>query len=164
MASSPKAPADLIDARMVRKLADILTDTGLSEIEVEQGGLRIRVARNLTAAIQVGQPGPAYAAPAPVAAPVPTAAETAATAAAERRAQGDVVTSPMVGTVYMRPQPEAEPFVKVGDMVEAGATLMIVEAMKTMNPIPAPRAGTVIEVLVADAQPVEFGEPLVVIE
>ena len=160
MASSPKAPADPIDARMVRKLADSLTDTGLSEIEVECDGLKIRVAKTLTAApIQY-----AAAAPAPVAASAaPAAAAPAGEAAAPVR-KGDVVKSPMVGTVYLQPQPDAPSFVKVGDTVSAGQTLMIVEAMKTMNPIPAPKAGKVVEIIVEDAQPVEFGEPLVVIE
>ncbi|MDE2486381.1 MAG: acetyl-CoA carboxylase biotin carboxyl carrier protein [Alphaproteobacteria bacterium] len=163
MASSPKAPADPIDARLVRKLADILTDTGLSEIEVEHGGLKIRVAKTLTAApMQVAAPAPMAAhAAAPVhAAP---AAAPAAEAPAPTRS-GEVVKSPMVGTIYMQPQPDAPAFVKVGDTVTAGQTLMIVEAMKTMNPIPAPRAGRVVEILVEDAQPVEFGEPLIVIE
>lgn len=161
MASSPKAPADPIDARMVRKLADILTDTGLSEIEVECDGLKIRVAKTLTAA-----PVHYAAAPAPVAAAAPAAAAAApgGEAAAPERRKGDVVNSPMVGTVYLQPQPDAPAFVKVGDMVSAGQTLMIVEAMKTMNPIPAPKAGKVVEIIVEDAQPVEFGEPLVVIE
>ena len=160
MASSPKAPADPIDARMVRKLADILTDTGLPEIEVECDGLKIRVAKTLTSA-----PIQYAAAPAPVAAAVaaPTAAPAGEAAAPERR-KGDVVNSPMVGTVYLQPQPDAPAFVKVGDTVSAGQTLMIVEAMKTMNPIPAPKAGKVVEIIVEDAQPVEFGEPLVVIE
>ena len=160
MASSPKAPADPIDARMVRKLADILTDTGLSEIEVECDGLKIRVAKTLTSA-----PIQYAAAPAPVAAAVaaPTASPAGEAAAPERR-KGDVVNSPMVGTVYLQPQPDAPAFVKVGDTVSAGQTLMIVEAMKTMNPIPAPKAGKVVEIIVEDAQPVEFGEPLVVIE
>lgn len=160
MASSPKAPADPIDARMVRKLADILTDTGLSEIEVECDGLKIRVAKTLTSApIQY-----AAAAPAPVAAVVAPAAAPANEAAAPERRKSDVVNSPMVGTVYLQPQPDAPAFVAVGDMVSAGQTLMIVEAMKTMNPIPAPKAGKVVEIIVEDAQPVEFGEPLVVIE
>lgn len=159
MASSPKAPADPIDARLVRKLADILTETGLSEIEVERDGLKIRVAKALTAA-----PIQYSAAPALMAAPsAPLAAEVVAPAAEARR-KGDVVNSPMVGTVYMQPQPDAPPFVKVGDTVNAGQTLMIIEAMKTMNPIPAPKAGRVVEILVEDGQPVEFGEPLVVIE
>lgn len=159
MANSPKAPADPIDARLVRRLADILTETGLSEIEVEHGGLKIRVAKQLSAA-------PAhvtYAAPA--AAPPPAAVAPAAVseAAPAARASGDEVKSPMVGTVYLQPEPGAEPFVKVGDTVAAGQTLMIIEAMKTMNPIPAAKAGRVVEILVEDGQPVEFGEPLVVI-
>jgi acetyl-CoA carboxylase biotin carboxyl carrier protein len=161
MASSPKASADPIDARLVRKLADILTETGLSEIEVEHGGLKIRVAKTLTAApIHVAAPAPVFAA-APAAAPAPAAAQSAAEAPART---GEVVKSPMVGTVYLQPQPEADPFVQVGDVVQAGQTLMIVEAMKTMNPIPAPKGGRIAEILVEDAQPVEFGEPLVVIE
>jgi acetyl-CoA carboxylase biotin carboxyl carrier protein len=162
MASSPKAPADPIDARLVRKLAGILTDTGLSEIEVEHGGLRIRVARTLSAAVQVAAPAPVAMAP-PAAAPAPAATAAPAEAAAPAR-RGEVVKSPMVGTVYLQPQPDADAFVKVGDTVQAGQTLMIVEAMKTMNPIPAPKGGRVTEILVEDAQPVEFGEPLVVIE
>jgi acetyl-CoA carboxylase biotin carboxyl carrier protein len=158
MASSPKAPADPIDARLVRKLADILTETGLSEIEIEHGGLKIRVAKTLTAA-----PAPYAAAPPPAAAPA-SAAPAAAPAAAAPVRTGDVIKSPMVGTVYMQSQPDAPPFIKVGDTVTAGQTLMIVEAMKTMNPIPAPKGGKIVEILVEDAQPVEFGEPLVVIE
>jgi acetyl-CoA carboxylase biotin carboxyl carrier protein len=165
MASSPKAPADPIDARLVRKLADILTDTGLSEIEVEHAGLKIRVAKTLTAAapMQVMAAAPlAPAAPAGAAAAAPASAPASADAPA--RARGDTVNSPMVGTVYLQPQPGADPFVKVGDTVQAGQTLFIVEAMKTMNPIPAPKGGRIVEILVADAQPVEFGEPLAVIE
>jgi acetyl-CoA carboxylase biotin carboxyl carrier protein len=161
MANSPKAPADPIDARLVRRLADILTETGLSEIEVEHAGLKIRVAKTLTAA-----PAPAvYAAPvaaAPVAAPAPAAAAAAEPAPAQVR--GDAVKSPMVGTVYLQPEPGADPFVKVGDTVSAGQTLMIIEAMKTMNPIPAPKGGRIAAILVEDGQPVEFGEPLVAIE
>ena len=165
MASTPKAPADPIDARLVRKLADILTDTGLTEIEVEHSGLKIRVARTLTAApAQYVQQAPMAAAPvqaAPVAA-APAGAAPEAPAAA--RNAGDVVKSPMVGTVYMQSAPEAPAFIKVGDTVTAGQTLMIIEAMKTMNPIPATKAGKVVEILVGDGDPVEFGEPLVVIE
>lgn len=169
--SNPKAPADpveapAIDARLVRKLADILKDTGLSEIEVEHAGLKIRVARELTAAPvnYVQATAPAYA-PAPAAAPAAAApAPVAEAAAAPVAARGDAVKSPMVGTAYLSPQPGADAFVKVGDTVAAGQTLLIVEAMKTMNPISAPKAGKIVEILVADAQPVEFGEPLVVIE
>jgi acetyl-CoA carboxylase biotin carboxyl carrier protein len=163
MANSPKAPAaDPIDARLVRRLADILTETGLSEIEVEHAGLKIRVAKQLAAApAQVTYAAPAAHAPAHAA--TPSAAPAAAEAAPATRAAGDAVKSPMVGSVYLQPEPGAEPFVKVGDTVSAGQTLMIIEAMKTMNPIPAPKAGKVVEVLVEDGQPVEFGEPLVVI-
>ena len=163
MANTPKAPADPFDARLVRKLADILTETGLSEIEVEHGELKIRVAKQLTAAAAPVHYAPA---PAPVAAgPAPAAAAPAtATPAAAARAAGDEVKSPMVGTIYLQPNPTSPVFVKVGDTVEAGQTLFIVEAMKTMNPIPAPRAGKIVEILVEDAQPVEFGEPLAIIE
>ncbi len=156
MASSPKASADPLDARLVRTLADILTETGLSEIEVERDGLKIRVARQLNVTATVAAP-----ALAPAAATAPVADAAPAPAA---RAAGDAVNSPMVGTVYLQPQPGAASFIKVGDTVAAGQTLMIIEAMKTMNPIPAPRAGKVVEIMVADAQPVEFGEPLVIIE
>ena len=158
MPSSPKAPAEQIDARLVRRLAGILNDTGLSEIEVEHEGLRIRVARTLTAAASVAFAAPAPAPAAPQAAPAEPSAPAAAAPAA-----GDAVKSPMVGTIYLQPQPDAPSFVKVGDTVSEGQTLMIVEAMKTMNPIPAPRAGKVLEVLVANGQPVEFGEPLAII-
>jgi len=160
MASSPKAPAETMDARLVRELADILTETGLSEIEVEHAGLKIRVAKTLTAApVQVA--APVYAQASHAAAPQ---APAAAAAEAPARAKGDTVNSPMVGTVYLQPQPDAPPFVKVGDTVTAGQTLFIVEAMKTMNPIPAPKGGRIVEILVSDAQPVEFGEPLAIIE
>ena len=153
-----KDASDSIDPKLVRKLADILTDTGLTEIEVEQGGLKIRVARQVTmSAAPVTYAAPVAAASAPaVAAIAPPAAEAAP--------RGQDVKSPMVGTVYLRPSPEADAFVKVGDRVAAGQTLLIVEAMKTMNPIPATVAGVILEILVGDGQPVEFGEPLVVIE
>jgi acetyl-CoA carboxylase biotin carboxyl carrier protein len=162
MASPPKAPAaDPIDARLVRRLADILTETGLSEIEVEHSGLKIRVAKTLTAAPMQMM----HAAPAPAPAPVAAAAasSSASAEAVPAKVSGDTVKSPMVGSVYLQPEPGAEPFVKVGDTVTAGQTLMIIEAMKTMNPIPAPKAGTIVEILVEDGQPVEFGEPLAVI-
>ena len=150
-----------IDPKLVRKLADILTSTGLTEIEVEQDGLRIRVAREITMA---AAPVAYAAAPAPQYAPAPAAAAPVAAAAPAAPDRTNAVKSPMVGTVYLKPSPDAAPFVKVGDKVAVGQTLLIVEAMKTMNPIPATKAGTVIEIIVEDAQPVEFGEPLVVIE
>jgi acetyl-CoA carboxylase biotin carboxyl carrier protein len=149
----PKAPADPIDTRLVRRLADILNDSGLTEIEVERGELRIKVVRGGVTSI---------AAPAVFAAPGSVPAASAAPVAAGP-AEGDVVKSPMVGTVYLQPEPGAPPFVKVGDTVAEGQTLLIIEAMKTMNPIPAPRSGRIIEMLVADGQPVEFSEPLAVI-
>src|SRR5436309_2505243 len=134
MASSPKAPADPIDARLVRKLADILTDTGLSEIEVEHAGLKIRVAKILNAApVHVAMAAPAAGPPAASAGPALVAASV--TEAPPARARGDTVNSPMVGTVYLQPEPDADPFVAVGDTVQAGQTLFIIEAMKTMNPI-----------------------------
>lgn len=148
-----------IDSRLVRKLADILQETGLSEIEVEQGDLKIRVVRTLTAAAQtmtVAAPV-AYAAPAPAAAPVPAAPVV------KEMPQGDIVKSPMVGTVYLQAQPGAAPFCEIGDTVTEGQTLLIVEAMKTMNPISAPRAGKVVDILIADGDPIEFGEPLVIL-
>lgn len=167
--SNPKAPADpvetpSIDARLVRKLADILKDTGLSEIEVEHAGLKIRVARELTVAAAPTHYVQAPAAPAYAPAPAPAAPVAEAAAPAPAAHAGEAVKSPMVGTVYLSPQPGADPFIKVGDTVSAGQTLLIVEAMKTMNPISAPKAGKVVEILVGDAQPVEFGEPLVVVE
>jgi acetyl-CoA carboxylase biotin carboxyl carrier protein len=151
---------DPIDTRLVRRLAGILNDTGLSEIEVERGGLKIRVARTMTAAATV-----VHAAPAPVAAPAPAAAPAAAPEfTGETLPPGELIKSPMVGTVYLSPQPGANPFIKVGDKVTQGQTLLIIEAMKTMNPIPAPKAGVVRAIMAGDGQPVEFGEPLAVIE
>ena len=164
MPEKPKASADPIDTRLVRRLADILKDTGLTQIEVERGDLKIRVARELTAAPvaqTVYAPAPQMAAPAPVAA-APVAAPAPVATPAPRA--GDLVKSPMVGTVYLQPSPGSDSFVKIGDMVNQGQTLMIIEAMKTMNPVPAPRAGKVVELLVGDSQPVEFGEPLLVLE
>jgi acetyl-CoA carboxylase biotin carboxyl carrier protein len=149
---------DPVDIEVVRKLADLLNETGLGEIEVERGDLRVRVARS------VGYEGyPMVAAPpaAPAAAPAPAAAAPAPTAAQHK---GDVVKSPMVGTAYLQPNPGADSFVRPGAQVSAGQTLLIIEAMKTMNPVPAPRAGRVVEILVEDGQPVEFGQALVVIE
>ncbi|MGI9374144.1 MAG: acetyl-CoA carboxylase biotin carboxyl carrier protein [Hyphomicrobiales bacterium] len=148
MANAPKKTK--IDKELIRDLAELLDETALSEIEIEQSGLRVRVARN------VG--GVVHATPsAPAAAPAATA-ETAA------EAPKDAVTSPMVGTIYMAAAPGADPFIKVGDTVSQGQTLLIVEAMKTMNQIPSPKAGRVARILVENGQPVEFGEPLVVIE
>jgi acetyl-CoA carboxylase biotin carboxyl carrier protein len=162
--AEPKAPASKdaassIDPRMVRRLADILIETGLTEIEVEQNGQRIRVARELTAA-----PAATFYAAAPQATTAPAGPAAPAAPTVEAPMRGEQVKSPMVGTVYLRPAPEAEPFVRVGDRVSEGQTLLIIEAMKTMNPIPSPKSGVILEILVDDAEPVEFGVPLVVIE
>jgi len=153
------ASPEPIDTLLVRELAAILNDTDLSEIEVERGDLKIRVARSLT----VAPVAPVYA-PAPVAVAASAPAPSAETPGAPALTAGEPVKSPMVGTVYLAPQPGAATFVKVGDTVSAGQTLMIIEAMKTMNPIPAPRAGVIRAIRVSDGDPVEFGEPLAIIE
>jgi acetyl-CoA carboxylase biotin carboxyl carrier protein len=163
--SAPKLKNEAeIDTTLVRQLADILNDTSLTEIEVERGELRIRVAREIVAAPVMqyaAAPAPAAHAPAPAAAAPASMPSDPATIVAK---QGEEVKSPMVGTVYLQASPEAPPFIAVGDKVKKGQTLLIVEAMKTMNPIQAPRDGVVVEVLVGDAQPVEFGEALVLLE
>jgi len=146
------------DSALIRELALLLDETNLTEIEVERAGLRVRVARNISIAASV----PTMVAPAASAA---VAAATAApSAAADLAKHPGVVPSPMVGTAYWAPEPGAKPFIEVGTKVSAGQTLLIIEAMKTMNQIPSPRAGTVTQILVEDGQPVEFGEPLVIIE
>ncbi|MGC6511660.1 MAG: acetyl-CoA carboxylase biotin carboxyl carrier protein [Parvibaculales bacterium] len=144
------------DSKRIRQLADLLDETNLSEIEIESDGVRIRVARQLTGTASVA----AIAAPATSAAPAaPTAEEPA-----DLSAHPGAVPSPMVGTAYLAPEPGAQPFCKAGDSVSEGQTLLIVEAMKTMNPITAPKSGTVKQICVGNAQPVEFGEVLLVIE
>ena len=142
-----------IDPDIVRELARLLDETGLSEIEFERDGQRVRVAR---------QAQPSAPAPARLAAVVD--APLTEPPSADPAKHPGVVTSPMVGTAYVGPEPGARPFVEVGSQVKAGDTLLIVEAMKTMNQIPSPRAGTVLQVLIEDGQPVEFGEPLMIIE
>ncbi|RMD87508.1 MAG: acetyl-CoA carboxylase biotin carboxyl carrier protein [Alphaproteobacteria bacterium] len=154
----------LTDAvELIRELTELLEASSLSEIEVEGEEVRVRVVRQVAAATVVAPPVQAPPAPPPPAAS-PAAATAEPAQAGEEAAQEGMVTSPMVGTAYVAPEPGAPPFVKVGDTVKEGDTLLIVEAMKVMNPIPAPRAGTVTRILVSDAQPVEFGEPLMVIE
>ena len=158
---APGLNAMRIDVDLVRQLAQLLDDTSLTEIEVEDGGRKIRIARK-AAAVAAAQtqyvPAPA---PPPVSAG-PSHADLRASAAASVAA--NAVKSPMVGTAYLSPNPEAKVFVNVGDSVAAGDTLLIVEAMKVMNPILAPSAGTVKAVLVTSGQPVEFDQPLVVVE
>ncbi|RFB95322.1 acetyl-CoA carboxylase, biotin carboxyl carrier protein [Rhizobium leguminosarum bv. trifolii] len=150
-----------IDQALIRDLANILNETDLTEIEVEQDDLRIRVSRAGTQQyVQAPIAAPAYAAPAAAA---PTAAG-AAPAAAPARNPANVVSAPMVGTVYMAPAPGARAFIEVGATVKEGQTLIIIEAMKTMNQIPSPKSGKVTEILVDDGHPVEYGQALVVIE
>jgi acetyl-CoA carboxylase biotin carboxyl carrier protein len=146
------------DAALIRELALLLDETSLTEIEIERAGLRVRVARNMSIAASVP------AAPLAVAAPAPSPASEAAVAAVDMAKHPGAVPSPMVGTAYWASEPGAKPFIEVGTKVAVGQTLLIIEAMKTMNQIPSPRAGTVTQILVEDGQPVEFGEPLVIIE
>ena len=144
-----------VDTNLVRELAEMLNDTGLSEITVEDGNRKIKVSRTMTAVAAA----PVYA-PAPAA----SAAPVASAPAAEPVVSANALKSPMVGTAYLTPEPDAPPFAAVGDKVSAGDTVLIIEAMKVMNPIVAPNAGTVKAVLVESGQPVEFGQPLMVIE
>ena len=149
-----------VDQQLIRDLAGILNDTNLTEIEVELGDLKLRVSRHAPAVhAAIAAPQPVYA---PVASPAPASGAPAPAAAAEP--SKNAVPSPMVGTAYLAPSPDAKPFIEVGQKIKEGQTLLIIEAMKTMNQIPSPRAGTVKAILVEDAQPVEYGMPLVVIE
>ena len=160
MASTPKKTAST-DTKLVRELAKILNDTGLSEIEMEMGSLKIRVAKGGGQVVQaVAAPAPVAAAPAPS---QPVAAPAAKTEKKDASAHPGAAKSPMVGTVYTRPSPDANSFVKVGDKVKEGDTIVLIEAMKTFNPITATKSGKIEEILVEDAQPVEFGEVLFII-
>jgi acetyl-CoA carboxylase biotin carboxyl carrier protein len=156
MSKDNKTSNDPLEARLIRDLAGILEETGLTEIEIEKSGLRVRVARNISVSAMAPQ---ALSVPhaVPAAAPAKPATETANSTAG-------MVASPMVGTAYLAPSPGAAPFVKVGDTVKEGQTLLIIEAMKTMNQIPAPRAGRVVRVIVTDGQPIEYGEPMMIVE
>ena len=141
-----------VDPDLIRRLVELLQETGLAELEVSQGEQRVRVRRP-----------EGNAAPSSAAAQIPAASPGQTNGAGANGPPVGAVVSPMVGTVYVGPEPGAQPFVSVGDKVQAGQTLVIVEAMKVMNPIPAPRAGTVTRILVRDRQPVEFGEPLLIV-
>jgi acetyl-CoA carboxylase biotin carboxyl carrier protein len=154
--AEPETPSTAPDRdETIRALARLLDETGLTEIEIERGGLRVRVARHAAPVANV--------AAASIAAPIIVSTPDTNPAADPARHPG-VVTSPMVGTAYRAAEPGAKPFVEVGSTVKVGDALLIIEAMKTMNQIPAPRSGTVTQILFEDAQPVEFGEPLVIIE
>jgi len=144
------------DGALIRELALLLDETSLTEIEIERAGLRVRVARNVSIAASVPMPAPVAAVPLP--------ATAVAAPAADMAKHPGAVPSPMVGTAYWASEPGAKPFIEVGSKVSVGQTLLIIEAMKTMNQIPSPKAGTVTQILVEDGQPVEFGEPLVIIE
>ena len=157
MAKTPTADKDpVFDTDLVKKLAKLIGETDLSEIEIAKGDMRIRVARNITAHVAVS---------APVAAPVamPAAAPMTASPPVSAGPVAGTVPSPMVGTAYLRPSPEAKAFIEVGTKVAVGDKILLVEAMKTFNDIVAPHAGTVTAILVVDGQPVEFGQPLIVI-
>lgn len=149
------------DTALIRDLAVLLDETNLSEIELEQGDTRIRVARQMSINAPVSVAAPAVAAAPVAAAPAAPKAEAVAESPAQ---SGSTVTSPMVGTAYLSPEPGAASFIQVGDKVAEGQTILIIEAMKTMNNIPSTKTGTVKQILVDDAQPVEFGEPLIVVE
>jgi acetyl-CoA carboxylase biotin carboxyl carrier protein len=154
MAKSRSAVKSAIDRDLIRELAKLLEETGLTEIEFERNGERVRVARRAKRAA-------APAAAASVPAPAPGAPDDGPIDLADHPG---LVASPMVGTAYLGPEPGARAFVEIGSLVRAGETLLIVEAMKTMNQIPAPRGGTVTQILIEDGQPVEFGEPLMIVE
>ena len=154
-----KTPKTLIDRELIQELSKLLEETGLTEIEIEQDGSRIRVARGGVAA-----PAPTVVVPAKPLTATPQPVGESSAASIDPAKHPGVVVSPMVGTAYASPEPGAKPFIEIGSKVKAGDTLLIIEAMKTMNQIPAPRGGTVIQILFEDGQPVEFGEPLVIIE
>jgi acetyl-CoA carboxylase biotin carboxyl carrier protein len=153
-ADDSKKSDTIVDEEVVRTLARLLDETRLTEIEIEQRGLRIRIARQSSVTYA---PVPAMEVPRPIPAPMPAGA-------LDPSQHPGVVASPMVGTAYRAAEPGARPFCDVGSVVKAGDTLLIVEAMKTLNQIPAPKSGTVVQILFEDAQPVEFGEPLMIIE
>jgi acetyl-CoA carboxylase biotin carboxyl carrier protein len=152
-----------VDQQLIRDLAGILNDTNLTEIEIESDDFRVRVSRQTGSALQSFSI-PAAAPAAPVLPSAPPAPATAAPAPTAEAPSKSAVPSPMVGTAYRSPAPGSDPFIQVGQSVREGQTLLIIEAMKTMNQIPSPRAGTVSAILVEDGQPVEYGEPLVIID
>jgi acetyl-CoA carboxylase biotin carboxyl carrier protein len=157
-ATTSTAAGMKVDTKLVRQLAEMLAETGLTEIEVGDGDRKIRVARNAAPSAAA----PVASAPVPAAAPVPPA-PAAPAADPPASASANAIRSPMVGTAYLTSEPGADPFVKVGDKVKAGDTLLIIEAMKVMNPIAATAAGTVQQILIENAQPVEFDQPLIVV-
>lgn len=170
MADKKNSEGIRIDSNQVRELAELLNETSLTEIEIEDGNRSIRVARQQSFAAapapMMQHAAPAMMAPAaPPSAPAPAAAAPAAPAAeAAAPSSANAILSPMVGTAYLAPSPEAEPFVKLGDIIKEGDEILIVEAMKVMNPILADRGGKIVEILVESGQPVEFDQPLITVE
>lgn len=158
MATKQSKDSMNVDTKLVRELAKLLNDSGLSDIEVEDGDRKIKVSRTMSAAVHAAPPPQA---PAPLAPAAPAAQQESAPAEPDHQ---NALKSPMVGTVYMAAEPGAAPFISVGQKVSAGDTLLIVEAMKVMNPIVADKGGTVSAILVEDSQPIEFDQPLVVID
>ncbi|HCP18794.1 MAG: acetyl-CoA carboxylase, biotin carboxyl carrier protein [Candidatus Puniceispirillum sp. TMED52] len=166
MSKAPQKKSDAVDERLrlVRELAKVMEDTGLVEIDLEDDHVSVHLSKTGTMA-PAQMMSPMMAAPAPAqSAAASTPVETAKAAAADKSVPDNAITSPMVGTAYLAPEPGAAVFIKEGDNIKAGQTLLIIEAMKVMNPITAPSTGTVRQILVDDGQPVEFGEPLVVID
>lgn len=159
--SAPKIP-DSVESALVRSLAGVLNETGLTEVEYESGGVRIRVARHAAGGV-VAAPAPVYLPAAAAAAPM-AAEAPAASKPVDAASHPGTVKSPMVGVFYLLPEPGAAPFIKVGDTVAEGQTLALIEAMKTFNPVKAPRGGKVVKILVESGSPVEYGEPLVIVE
>ena len=162
-------PASQVDQDLIRTIAELLNEQNLAEIEIEREDFRVRVTRSYASPAAAAAPMPVYAAPPQAVAPPPAAhaapaATPASSAAEDLSSHPGTLTSPMVGTAYRSPEPGASPFVEVGTKVTEGQTVLVIEAMKTMNQIPAHKSGTVSRILVEDAQPVEYGEPLLVIE
>jgi acetyl-CoA carboxylase biotin carboxyl carrier protein len=165
MAGKPTTRTQAPETKLVKELAKILNDTDLAEIEMKKGDLKIRVSKSTGTVVQAtAMPAPMAMPSAAPAAPTPTMPTQEEASPSDMSGHPGVVKSPMVGTAYVRPSPDADPFVSVGDAVKEGDTVMLVEAMKTFNPITAEKSGTISHILVEDAQPVEFGEPLFVID
>lgn len=161
MTAKNKSAKANTDQQLIRELAELLDETGLSEIEIEKSGLKVRVAKTLNVSAAPVAVGPSPTAPQPAPAPQPDASALSGDDASNHPG---AVKAPMVGTAYRSPEPSAPPYVDIGSKVSEGDTLLIVEAMKTMNQIPAPKSGTVTAILFENGQPVEFGEALVIIE
>jgi acetyl-CoA carboxylase biotin carboxyl carrier protein len=163
MPMPPRKTAEF-NSKLIGEIAEIMSESGLTEVELTQGDSTLRLSKQANV-VAMAAPMAAQTAPIQASAPAVEAVSTAATSEAENTAEHPgTVTSPMVGTVYLSPSPGADNFISVGGQVKEGDTMMIIEAMKVMNPIPAPRSGTIKAIMVDDAQPVEFGDPLIIVE